>query len=268
MIMTTKKMISLALTLAMTLCFAGCSDTTSATPSPSSATTAPDPSSTTEAATPEPSSEPTEIPPSDASQSSYTPSDDSLYAIEYEDKAGGWVPSGPWEGQTSANEEPIDPWSVAPSKPTFRDSQMQTGDYPGPGWGWMNYGDFYDAMLARNSNYIFQGTREELLWPGFEGSGRGFLAWNNGVISVGVFIHTTPAEIGFRNLEAIVIEAWYTYEETDERVVCYTTDDHMALGDRNGFAPFFGEKLWDTLALADKATTIKEMEAIRDWLAE
>jgi hypothetical protein len=98
--------------------------------------------------------------------------------------------------------------------------------------------------------------------------GRGSLVWNNSAISIGVFIHTTPTDNGY-HLDAVAIEAWYTYEETDERVTCWSTDDTFGSVDNySGIWHSFARKLWDTLAMADKATTIEEMRVISDTLAK
>ncbi|GHU52522.1 hypothetical protein FACS1894132_02360 [Clostridia bacterium] len=279
--MKNRAIILLALAFVVTLCFAGCAKTetmtvttdNSASPT-SEATTPPDPSDVSEES-------PSTSTPAPTTQARYEIPEGHQFYGRFDASDDPWMDADGniWLGDTQFTfnkdtvpaepEEPVDPATLGGNKPNFHDSDMKAGEYPDMSNGWIKFGDFYDAVVAKNSNFTFQGTRESAVWTAFDMGGHGSLVWNNGAISVGVFVHVSPAELHGNNLDAVVIEAWYTYEETDERVTCWSTDDPFGSVDNNyGIWHSFAQKLWDTMAMADKATTIEEMRTISEKLGE
>ena len=170
--------------------------------------------------------------------------------------------------------DPVDPSTARSNLPEFQANQMQVGRYPSD-WSdkdYVYFAELDDALIAYNSNLKLQGTREALDEMKFERTGSGSVAWNNGVVSVGLFLILDPTSDEVPGKLSIM--AWHTNEydpATGELsldwVEVFYSPDYRMIGN-NSVAMPLAEQIWDALVLLDRAISLKDIETAQKYAVD
>jgi hypothetical protein len=166
-------------------------------------------------------------------------------------------------------DDPVDPYTRQPSPHNFQANQMRVGVYPA-NWeenAWIWFSAIDDALMAHGSNQKMQGSRKRL-----EGNfflpGEIHIVWNNGVVSVGLFMVENPTGDPAWKMSML---AWFTYEldpqtgnpsyEQFEIGNSTMLDRPLALHLDAGLHTDFAKQVWDALAMLDTAASMADILA-------
>ena len=144
--------------------------------------------------------------------------------------------------------------------PTFATNKMLDGAYPASWKGreYITFTEFCDSLIKIKSNQKLQNNFADLANTNFAIKGGDCIVWNNGAVSVGLFMSADSASA---NLAKLSLRAWHTYEEdltTGNTSYVLTeiisTTNTYSL-DNASFTLEFAQQLWDAMAFLDTATS-------------
>ena len=149
--------------------------------------------------------------------------------------------------------------------PSFKTNKMLDGVYP-TSWNKMDYvsfAEFNNALAKIGSNQKLQGSSAELALTEFAVKGGDSIVWNNGAVSVGLFMRadsTSPSKA------KLSLMAWHTLEEdlvtgkaTYEMTEILSTTNSFEVVNPTGFSMDFAMQLWDAMVFLDTALSQEDI---------
>jgi len=154
-------------------------------------------------------------------------------------------------------------------QPTFKTNKIKTGSYPASlsRNDYVTFAAFNDALVKIDSNHKLQNDRSQLANLKFAVKGGDSVVWNNGIVSVGLFM---MADTGSDNAAKLSLRAWHTFEKDlatgnpsyEMTEICYTTE-LFEINTHSALSSDFAKELWDAIALLDTAVSISDIQAAK-----
>ena len=145
--------------------------------------------------------------------------------------------------------------------PTFKTNRMLDGVYPSS-WNnadYITFAAFNDALVKINANQKLQNSGSTLGSITFTVKGGDSIVWNNGAVSVGLFMR---ADSSSYNNAKLSLMAWHTFEEdlatgkaTYEMTEVLSTTNSFETVNPTGFSIDFAKQLWDAMVFLDTAVS-------------
>ena len=154
--------------------------------------------------------------------------------------------------------------------PVFKSNKMLAGVYP-TSWGneeYISFTAFNSSLTKIGSNQKLQNTPEQLASTAFALRGGDCIVWNNGAVSIGLFMlpdSTSPSKA------KLSLMTWFTCEEdlttniaSHEFIEMVSSTDTYRMNSSTGFDMEFAKQIWDAIASLDKATSMVDIMAAKE----